>query len=135
VPGLLADNDVEGHLHRLLSLIQSEGWHDLWIDLEVTIHTFESLDLPRNATDAVLWHECQPRQLLILTANRNAKGQDSLELTLRDHNSPDCLPVLTLTNDQRVMRDRDYALRVVERMLNCLIDLENLRGTGRQFLP
>jgi len=43
--------------------------------------------------------------------------------------------VLTLSEPQRVLSSRTYANRVVERLVEYLIDVENLRGTGRLYLP
>jgi hypothetical protein len=43
--------------------------------------------------------------------------------------------VLTLSEPQRVLSSRAYARRVVERLVEYLIDVENLRGTGRLYLP
>jgi hypothetical protein len=43
--------------------------------------------------------------------------------------------VLTLAGPDRVIHSRTYAERVVERLLECLIDMDNYRGTGRVYLP
>ena len=51
---ILADNDVEGILAALVSIWLSDTWRDLWIELNCSLETFPSLDLPRNASDAVL---------------------------------------------------------------------------------
>jgi hypothetical protein len=45
------------------------------------------------------------------------------------------LPVLTLADQDRVLRDRSYAGVVAERLLEILFDLDNLRGSGRLYLP
>jgi hypothetical protein len=37
-------------------------------------------------------------------------------MTLRQRNTPDCLPVLTLADPDRIQRDRQYAEAVVERL-------------------
>ena len=34
-----------------------------------------------------------------------------------------------------IMADRDYAARVVAQLLEFLFDLDNIRGTGRLYLP
>jgi len=68
--GILADNDVEGILAALVSIWLSETWRDLWIELNCSLETFPSLDLPRDATDAVVWEACQNQQVVLITGNR-----------------------------------------------------------------
>ena len=43
--------------------------------------------------------------------------------------------MLTLANDRRVLRDRPYAERIADRLLETLFDMESYRGTGRIYLP
>jgi hypothetical protein len=71
----------------------------------------------------------------MITGNRNAAGPASLETTIRQRNAPNCLPVLTLADPDRIQRDRQYAEAVVERLFDILIDPGALRGTGRLYLP
>ena len=52
-----------------------------------------------------------------------------------NENSLQCLPALTISDRDRIARDRRYAESVLERLLEFLIDLEALRGAGRLFLP
>ena len=72
---------------------------------------------------------------MLLTENRNAEGPESLEETIRTLNTPNSLPVLTMTNPRRFARDKSYADRVTDRVLDYLLDLDNLRGTGRLYVP
>ena len=78
---------------------------------------------------------CQRQGIVLITGNRNAEGPESLEITIRNENGPDCLPVLTIADRDRLMRDREYAESVLERLLETVIDLKVLRGAGRLFLP
>ena len=75
------------------------------------------------------------KQIILITGKRNEEGPASLEATLQASNTPTSLPVLTLSEPQRVLSSRAYANRVVERLVEYLIDVENLRGTGRLYLP
>lgn len=70
-----------------------------------------------------------------ITANRNAEGSDSLEAVIQAHLTSDTLPVFTLANVERIRRDRSYAEEVADRLLDLLFDIDNLRGTGRLFVP
>jgi hypothetical protein len=54
---------------------------------------------------------------------------------IQQHNTPTSLPVFTLANEQRVLRDRLYAAAVADRLLEFLFDIDRYRGTGRLYLP
>ena len=73
--------------------------------------------------------------LRLLTSNRNQESPESLEATIQLATTPESLPVLTIGEPQRILSSRAYAQRVVERLVEYLIDVENLRGTGRLYLP
>ena len=132
---ILADNDVEGILAALVSIWLSDTWRNLWIELNCSLETFPSLDLPRNASDAVVWEACQNHQIVLITGNRNAESPESLEATIRNLNRPDSLPVFTLSNPNRILKDRGYANLVAERLLDYLMSVQDYRGTGRIYVP
>ena len=132
---ILADNDVEGILAALVSIWLYDTWRDLWIELNCSLETFPSLDLPRNASDAVVWEACQNHQIVLITGNRNAESPESLEVTIRNLNRPDSLPVFTLSNPNRILKDRGYANLVAERLLDYLMSVQDYRGTGRIYAP
>jgi hypothetical protein len=135
VNGILADANCAGHLALLLRLMQ-EGWrHDVWEGLHLAYVSFADLGLHPDASDRAVWEVCQREQVILLTANRNDAGPDSLEATLQQHNTPHSLPVFTLANDQRVLRDRLYAEAVADRLIEFLFDIDSYRGTGRLYLP
>jgi hypothetical protein len=135
VRGILADNNVEGHVNRLLFIFEGEEWGDAWADLRLAVETFERLGLARNTSDAVLWRACQQQQLILITANRLRRTPDSLEETIRQHNTPQSLPVITLASADRVLDDRAYAERAAAKLLEYLFDMDNYRGTGRLYVP
>jgi hypothetical protein len=56
---------------------------------------------------------------------RNQDGDDSLETAIRTRSTPESLPVFTIAD----------AGRVVESMLKAILDIDNLRGTDRVWLP
>lgn len=132
---LLSDHDVQGHVSRLMDICQTPPWVELWRELGCMLCTFEDFDLSENATDRTIWQTCQDNAILMITGNRNAEGPESLEMTIRQRNAPNCLPVLTLADPDRIHRDRQYAEAVVERLFDILIDPDVLRGTGRLYLP
>ena len=133
--GILGDANCEGHLALLLRLFQ-EGWrHDVWEVLHLTPGLLADLRLQSDASDRDVWEACQRAQVVLLTANRNDDGSESLEATLQQHNTPASLPVFTLANDQRVLRDRLYAEAVADRLLEFLFGIDSYRGSGRLYLP
>ena len=133
--GILADANCEGHLVLLLQLCQ-QGWrHEVWEGLHLAPVSFADLGLQPAASDREVWEVCQRAQVVLLTANRNDEGPASLETTMQQHNTPESLPVFTLANDQRVLRDRPYAEAVADRLIEFLFDIDSYRGTGRLYLP
>ena len=66
--------------------------------------------------------------------NRNMKGQDSLEQTLREENKPTSLPVLTIGNVTR-MAEREYREQCAARLAEIIFELEKYRGASRPFIP
>jgi hypothetical protein len=133
--GVLADINVQGHLDILLRVWQSETWREVWNSLAVAALKFADLGLNPKITDAVLWQECQDRQLVLITANRNQDGPDSLETTIRSRNSPASLPVFTVSDARRLKLEATYATRVAVTLLEYFLDIESVRGTGRLYVP
>ncbi len=82
-----------------------------------------------------MWQTCQGQRIVLLTANRNADGPDSLEATIRQHNTAQSLPVFTLADARRVELEATYAARVAIRLLQYFLDVESVRGVGRLYVP
>ncbi len=132
---LLADVNVEGHVARLAALMQTDYWRELWDHLDIRFRTFQDAGLSPDDTDAHAWQTCQQQEFYLLTNNRNDEGPDSLEATIRTHNTATSLPIFTLSDADRVYQSKDYAERVVESLFDKLLRIETLRGTGRLYLP
>jgi hypothetical protein len=135
VNGILADANCAGHLALLVRLFQEDWRREVWEFLALPSVSFTALGLPPDASDRAVWETCQRAQVVLLTANRNDEGPESLEATIQQHNTPVSLPVFTLAGDQRVLRDRLYAEAVADRLLEFLFDMDSYRGTGRLYLP
>jgi hypothetical protein len=132
---LMADNDVLGHVSRLAYLCQTPEWIEFWRDLGCVLYTFGDFGLSPDAKDAKIWEVCQANDVILITGNRSGKDPDSLDATIRQANQASCIPVMTISDARRISRDRDYANAVIERLFEFLLEIENLRGTGRLFLP
>lgn len=135
MPTIMADHDIEGQVQVLLRLLTSAEWQALWYELAIRVEAFTTLGLPADISDPELWQVCQTQQIVLITGNRNQEGPASLEAVIQASNTPWSLPVLTIGAPQRLLRSRVYAQRVATRLLEYLVDLENLRGTGRLYLP
>jgi predicted nuclease of predicted toxin-antitoxin system len=134
VIGILADANCEGHLALLLRLFEQDWRQEVWMSLRLAHVSFSDVGLPSDASDREVWEVCQREQVVLITSNRNDDGPDSLESTIAQLSTPQSLPVLTLANDQRVLRDRAYAERVADRLLEALFDMESYCGIGRLYL-
>jgi hypothetical protein len=126
---------VVGILTHLGHIWRSDTWRELWLGLGLATESFESLGLPLNASDEVIWRTCQREQLVLITENRHADEPDSLELVIQAENQSDSLPVVTIANPQRITRDRLYAQKVAEQLLDYLMRIDEVRGTGRLYVP
>jgi len=131
----MADHDIEGQVQLVLHLLMSPEWHALWTELAVRVESFASAGLSINTPDATLWQFCQRQQIILITGNRNEDGPESLEAVLQGSNTPASLPVFTISEPQRMLSSRAYTHRVVERLMEYLIDVDNLRGARRLYLP
>ncbi len=132
---ILSDVNIEGHVRILVNILESDSWQGVWSLLKLSVYTFSDLGLVPETLDSTLWQVCQKNEVVLLTANRNDDGADSLEATIRSMNTEYSLPVLTVADADRILHSREYAERVVERTIDYLIDIDNFRGTGRLYLP
>jgi hypothetical protein len=132
---LVADANIQGHVARLVARMQEDEWRDYWEYLDLHYLTFADLGLAPADSDAVIWQRCQELPALLLTNNRNDDGPDSLEATIRVHSTAQSLPVFTIGEADSILTSHAYADRVIDRLLRYLLELDNLRGTGRLYMP
>lgn len=129
---LLVDHNLGGHAEILLGNIASQGWLEL---LPIRFVTFKEISLPIDSNDRTVWQLAQANQMILLTANRSMKGEDSLEQVLREENTVESFPVITIGDADRLLADRVYRNYCVDRILEILLDIENFMGVGRLFVP
>lgn len=135
MPRIMADHNVEGHLQVLFTIWSSLAWGDVWRGIGCDLESFERLGIAPDSSDTALWELCQTHEIVLLTGNRNAEGADSLEAAIASRGTARSLPVITIGDPDRLLRDRDYAQRVAAQVLEYLLDVESLRGTGRLYVP
>ena len=128
----LIDHNLKGHALVLFGAIASQGWLDI---VPIQFVTFDAMNLAIASDDRTVWRFAQAHQMILLTANRSMKGHDSLEQVMREENTAMSLPVITVSNADRILNDADYRNRCVERLIAIVLDLETYQGAMRIFIP
>ncbi|MCM0591684.1 MAG: ACP S-malonyltransferase [Gloeotrichia echinulata DVL01] len=128
----LVDHNLKGHAVVLAGSILSGGWLD-WVPIRFV--TFDEMKLPVNSDDRVVWQLAQSNQMILLTANRSMKGQNSLEQVMREEITPTSLPVITISDADRLLNDPEYRQRCATRLVEIVLDIDGYRGVSRLFIP
>ncbi|MGV0025039.1 ACP S-malonyltransferase [Phormidesmis priestleyi] len=128
---VLADYNLNRQAVLLSGSLVVGGWSDL---APIWLVTFESIGLSADSNDRVVWRFAQTNGMLLLTANRNVKGEDSLEQVMREENQPTSFPIITIGDPDRV-NEFDYRERCVEGLVEIAIDIQDYMGSGRLFIP
>ena len=103
--------------------------------MDIRFLNFADLGIPISATDREVWRECQRSGLVLITGNRNLDGLDALESVIREESSAESFPVLTISNVSAIYSDPDYLRRVVARLMEYALEVEDYRGAGLLYLP
>ncbi|MFO0969751.1 MAG: DUF5615 family PIN-like protein [Gemmataceae bacterium] len=135
VLAILADINVEGQVQALARQMQSGSWAEIWSGLGLALKHFRDVGLSRGSSDVEIWRTCQTQNLLLVTDNRNYDSPDSMEAALRLHNTPDSLPIFTISNISKFQTVRSYAEKVLEDFFDYLLRIDEVRGSGRLYLP
>ena len=128
----LIDHNLKGHARILLGSIAGQGWLDV---VPIRFVMFEEMGLAIDSNDRVVWRVAQKNQMILLTANRSMKDEDSLEQVMREENAPSSLPVVTIGSADRVLNDSSYRDLCVDRIVEIAIYIANYMGARRIFIP
>ena len=128
---ILIDQDRLGFDIFIEERLAETGW-DLLIQFQ--FRRPRDYGLPANLPDQEIWRFAQAHHLLLVTANRNSDDTTSLQATLRRENTPDALPVITIARKES-LKQRDYRQRLVLRLAEIIVDLDDNLGTGRLYVP
>ena len=128
----LVDHNFKGHARILLGSITSQGWLDF---VPIRFVMFEEVGLSIDSNDRVVWRLAQENQMILLTANRSMKDEDSLEQVMREENTQNSLPVVTIGNADQVLNNSSYRERCVDRLVEIAIYTVNYMGARRIFIP
>jgi hypothetical protein len=124
VKGILADINIQGHVDLLVVLMQAEPWKLFWDHLNLQYVHFADVGLAPDALDSLVWETAQKEELVLITNNRNKDDVDSLEAMIQTRNTPTSLPVFTIANVPHLRASREYADRVIERLLDSLLRID-----------
>jgi len=128
---ILVDCNMEGQASLLWDTLIKEGWLEV---LSIQMVMFKDVGLALNSVDRDVWHFAQKNQMILLTNNRTDNEEHSLEQTIREENTSNSLPILTISNIDRTI-EKDYRIRCIERLVEIIADLDNYLGTARIFIP
>ncbi|NET32541.1 MAG: ACP S-malonyltransferase [Cyanothece sp. SIO1E1] len=128
---ILVDYNLTGYIVLFQGTLAADGWLDL---LAIQFVTLKEAGLATDSNDRIIWQFAQSNQMLLLTAHRNAKGQDSLEQTIREEATSTSLPVITIGNLDRLV-EREYREQCSARLADIVLSIENYMGVSRLFVP
>jgi hypothetical protein len=131
---ILTDNDVIGAVRVFRRILESPEWVDMTVTLELEFIELKDIELLPDAPDVAVWQSSQEAGALLITGNRSS-GEGSLDQTIAEQAGPENLPVLTIGDPRRVIRDPVYVGECVLSLLDFVERIETLRGTGRLFIP
>jgi hypothetical protein len=120
---IATDNDMVGAVRVFRRILASPEWVELTATLEIEFIELKDVALPADASDIAVWQSSQEVGALLITGNRSS-GEGSSDQTIAEQGSPESLPVLTIGDPRRVIRDPVYAR---ECALACWTSLIGLR--------
>jgi len=128
---VLVDHNIEGQAALLESALVSVGWITLAV---LRMASFKELSLPFESSDQQIWQFAQEHSMVLLTANRNKDGEESLEQAILEHNQPASYPVVTIANVHRIL-ESDYRTQCATKLAEICLDIGKYLGTGRVYIP
>lgn len=128
---ILLDNNLDGHLAFLEAGLRETGWDQT---ITLVFQRLRDVGLPYDVPDHEIWRFVQQHRLILLTHNRNSADETSLQATIQRENTPHSLPVLTISNKDE-LAVADFRQRVVHKLVEYAVDLDQYLGTGRLYVP
>ena len=101
---ILTDNDVIGAVRAVRRILESPEGVELPATLELEFIALKDVELPADAPDVTVWQRSQEVGALLITGNRSS-GEGSLDQTIAEYSGPESLPVLTIGDPRRVIRE------------------------------
>ena len=131
VSTILIDQDLKGHGLFLELGWRETGWEQL---LPLEFKMLRDCGLPDNCPDQDIWRFAQEQRYLLITSNRNREDETSLQATIERENTPEALPVITVSHKESLLLS-EYRQRVAHGLADILLYPQDYRGAGRIFVP
>ncbi len=129
---ILSDENCIGQVEEIFNAFDRLGYVLLF---DVALLSWEQTGLAKGTGDETIWHFCQENNCLLITGNRTGSdGEKALEFVIRRLITPTSLPVLTIGNMKRVMRDRNYCIACAQRLADIIFEIDVYRGVTRLYL-
>jgi predicted nuclease of predicted toxin-antitoxin system len=135
VSTVLLDEHLDGFLRYLESLTFNDTWREIAEAIELRFVRLRDVGIASATSDQGIWRFCQANGYYLLTDNRAENTADALGAVILTEGTPSSLPVFTIGDMDRFRLERSYGESLTERLLEYLLDPENVRGTGRLYLP
>lgn len=131
---VLSDKNCEGHAIAIHHALIRRGYIEM---LGIKMVSFNDVGLDKKADDETVWKFCQQGNYLLLTGNRTTTDGDlSLGRVMQRLATELSLPVLTIGDLDRVLKDGVYCEDCAEAIATIILDLdEKFRGNPRLFIP
>jgi hypothetical protein len=119
----------------LRRVLESDDWITLSHSFDIRFAELADVGLAPDSSDREIWTTCQAREIILVTGNRS-RGDDteSLDYIIEESANDKSLPVVTIANRDRIVRDRNYALECAFQLLDFISRIDGLRGTRRLYL-
>lgn len=130
---LLSDHNCEGQAQKILYSLQRLGYED-WLEFKMLF--FRDVGLSFDASDEAIWLFCQEHDYYLLTGNRSMKdGAEALHAVISRLVNENSLPVITIGDLDRVMRDSIYCEACAESIATIVFNADLTRGIPRLYIP
>ncbi|MEM7532105.1 MAG: ACP S-malonyltransferase [Chloroflexota bacterium] len=129
---IVSDENCAGHCKAIFHALIRSGFKEL---LSLELKTIEEVGLYEGVDDETVWRFCQEYRYILVTGNRSmADGTDSLEAVVRELVEPTSIPVLTISDLDRVLTDRSYCESCAYILADYVMRLEDILGVTRLYL-
>lgn len=128
---ILLDADLDGAAKYFKAGLEEIGWQQ---ELVIEFKRLRDFGLSRNSPDQEVWRFAQQHHFWLVTNNRNNESESSLEATIQRENTPHSLPVITVSDKDRLY-EPEYRRKAMTRLVEIIIYPETSLGAGRLFIP
>ena len=96
--------------------------------------TFREAGLLKDSSDRLVWNYARQHKTIVFTSQQNTRDRGSLEQEIRDRNTQNSFPTITIDNISR-LEDYNYRESCVDRLIEITLEIEKYMGVGKIFIP